>query len=245
MNGKGAFRDAPATPEQIFGVMKRRGYFEIDNLQISSTVAEFLDQFDLVDWKIISEGLCREFGVPYSKNEWRAVMFPAKRRTIRDICCHLATQAALPEVGTLKALGGECKTGAAFLALKHEMGKFGIKTQGLKPSMPIGETLRRHAGDMELVFSRFLRENTPKMNQRLSSTYKVIFWAVILGAAVCFSCGLVPYPFPVLGAAFCVMFLGIPILYLSNMPPDSVTMEGVTTFGDAARLIAAAHSNNI
>jgi hypothetical protein len=243
MTGEGAFRDVPATPEQVFAVLK--GCSIVSELEMTSSVDDLLFVWDADDWKGLSLGLNWLYSIEVSKDEWRNVLLPVKQKTVWDVCCFLAGRVTFPKVETLRALGGECKTGAAFLALKNEMGKLGIKTQGLKPSMPIGETLRRHANDMNLVFSRFLGKKTPKTTIRISTTHKSVGWLVLFAIIVSYTSGFIPYHGLMLLVALIGTLIGIPVLMIIvNRPPASVTMEGVTTFGDAARLIAEAHTNN-
>jgi hypothetical protein len=171
-------------------------------------------------------------------------MRPEKQRTLQDVCGFLASRTTFPRIEELRALGGKCKTGAAFLALRNEMKTVGVEVRGVKPSTPVSELLRIHSVSIIRAFIRLAPGRLPRLSGKANMGERICGWTFLAGLAILFTSGWITYSFPVLLAdTFALLFGFLGLWIFSNLPPARVSVDNVVTFGDFARIIADAHSN--
>ena len=87
--------DEPASPEYVLSVMQDdyRQQCQYDpeaqpdvELTFKTTVAEWRNTCDLVATRELGRAENQLWGIRLADNEWRAVLEPAKERTLADVC---------------------------------------------------------------------------------------------------------------------------------------------------------------
>jgi len=240
MNGRGAYSLVSATPEQILGILQ--DIWPLEQLSISSSVSDLLN-CSMATWRELARMLNSQFKVNISQEEWRCALKPHGKRTLRDVCNLLARHVSLPQISRLKALGANCPTGAAFLALRDEINATGLDAKRIRPSTPLNQWLRLHSENIISATVRLLPGKLPKIRWTVHPAYKLSAWTFLIGLIVVLASSSVNFPPLLVFAAVFACGLGfISFVITSHLPPAEVRMEKIVTFGDLARLIATAQS---
>lgn len=249
MNGQQAFVEAAATPEQILAIFQdwqRLKWGECDKrhlLTFGTTVREWRDDGDLVDWQPLGKGLNQFFGTTFSKDEWRMVMQPEKLKTLRDVCALIATQASLPKVRPLKIFGKPCHTAPSFFALRFYLRRGGLEVAQLRPSTTLDRYLRLHTQTIIEVITKFAPGKLPPMKVRFNRGHRLSAWACFAGLAALIAGGILEQSEWIVAGCLIAGLGFVTLTVFSNLPPASVRLEGMQTFGDICRLIAGSNLN--
>lgn len=249
MNGQNTFSEAPATTEQILGIFRDWQRLEFGNalnekeiLSFDTTVSDWRAVCDLQGWQQLGEALNKFFSTTFSKDEWRAVMKPEKQKTLRDICVLVASRASLPKVGELKVFGKPCKTASAFFALRSYLRLAGLDVAQLRPSTKLDSCLRLHTQAVIEVIAKLAPGKMPLMKTKFNLGHRLSGWACLVGLLTLVTGGILERQEWTVTGCLVLAFAFIAITVFSNLSPAVVRLEGLETFGDLSRLIAAGNT---
>jgi len=205
-------------------------------LTFETTVAEWREACDLLAWRALGRAANKQFQVDFDDKEWRRVLTPPGRRTLRDVCELIASRAIARRPQPVTVLGRRCGEAGAFFGVLRLLRDAGVPTAGIRPSTPIAEYTRRH----ENVFMEDIRRLAPGYLLRFKKCHPVGICSCLtfaLGSLMIMLGGCI-------GAAAtanwggCFVLLGLAGLILSTrILPRAVTLEGLDTFGDVARAV--------
>jgi hypothetical protein len=117
-------------------------------LSFESTIEEWRDANDLIDWRPLSRVLNNEFNISVTDKEWDLVLTPSSDRTLNDVCQLIAKYSADQEIKPIKLLGQECLSSAVFRTLKKYLQRTGIDVSDLRPSTSITPFFEKHFSEM-------------------------------------------------------------------------------------------------
>ncbi|EHQ43913.1 hypothetical protein [Myroides odoratus] len=110
-------------------------------LNFNTTVSDWRCARDLMRWRPLSHFLNAEFNLSLSEEQWKSVLTPARKRTLREVCELIANHCSFPTVTPVRLLGNSCLSAAVFITLKKYLARRGVQVDELKPSTPIGPYL--------------------------------------------------------------------------------------------------------
>ena len=142
-------RTRPVSAAEVLAVFQTRHRFDgldVDlALSFDTTVEQWRDVGELVAWRALGRALDADWSVGASDDAWERVLEPARRRTLRDVCELIASQARLPVVEPAGMLGGRCDAAGALRAMRAVGGRHEQGVVRLRPSTPLGP----RSGDRE------------------------------------------------------------------------------------------------
>lgn len=250
MNGHKTFSEAPATPEQILGIFRDWQRLEFGKvadekaiLSFNTTVSDWRAVSDLHGWRQLGEALNKFFNTTFSKEEWRAAMKPERQRTLWDVCALVASRANLPKIHEAKILGRACKTASAFFALRSHLRLAGLNVELICPSAKLDSCLRLHTQVAIEVICKLVPGRMPLMKTKFNLGHRLSGWVCFAALVELVAGGIGEKPeWTVIGSVvFCLAFIAITVF--SNLPPASVRLDSLKTFGDLSRLIASENYN--
>jgi hypothetical protein len=236
----------PATPEYVLAVLRDQHRqdcsIEYDaepqlELTFETTIAEWRFWCDLVDWRRLGRALDGEWKLGLPDAAWRAVLEPARSRTLGDLCSFIARAAFMPSIEPVNILTSKCLTAGAFLAIRSTLQESGVNVDSVAPSTPLEPYARRHPGVFIGPIARLAPNALPdvKISRPL---YEVSFWTWIFGLLVGLAGSLIS---PIVtGGGVCVVGLAWIGAWIDArfFLPSRVTIGDLRTFGDLARLVA-------
>ena len=245
MNGKNTFSEVPATPEQVLGIFQDWQRLELgrtpddkETFTFNTTVCEWFDSADFLDWKTVSKGLNEFFTTNFAKDEWQAAMKPEKEKTLRDVCTLISSRAMLPALNEAKIFGASCKAASAFLALRARLQLAGVDAAKLRPSAKLDDFLRLHTQTMVNAIQKLAPGRMPKVKAKSNLAHRLFAWTALACLVVLVASEIFSAHF--LSATSCMAlilsFIGIAVC--SHFPPARVQIEGLETFADLSHLIA-------
>lgn len=245
MNGLNTFSEKPANPEQILAIFQDWQRLELGRtpsgkevFSFNTTVNEWLDSADFLDWKIVSKSLNEFFAANLSKDEWRSAMKPEDKKTLRDICELIASRATLPVLNEAKLLGASCKTASAFLALRARLQLAGVDTTKLRPSARLDDFLRLHTQAMSNSIQKLAPGRMPKVKAKSNLAHRLFAWTALACLVVLIASEIFAAHFWSATSCLALILSFIGIAVCSHFPPARVQIEGLDTFADLSRLIA-------
>jgi hypothetical protein len=247
MNARHPTLELPATPEHILSVLAdnhrqaARCDPEVDRdavLTPETTVAEWRRACDLLPARRLGMALNRWFGIAASDAEWRAVLEPAKERTLAGVCTFIASRAARPAVRPFRLLGASCLTGGVFLTVRSLLVEAGAPAAPLTPSAPLAPWARRHLDVFLGPISRLAPGALPavKVHTPVYNAALIAFFASSLASIA----GVLVDSGPVRAVWEISWVLSSGMLWIaSRLLPSRVEFGDLRTFRDLARAIAA------
>jgi hypothetical protein len=239
------------TPEFVLSALidshrQQCGYDDLADpeaeLSFATTVQEWRDACDLVDWRPLGEAMNWIWGLTCSDEQWRDVLEPGTERTLADVCGFLSKAARVEDVGSVTILGRECKAAAAFYAIRSILGRAGADVRDISPSTPIGEYARLHLGEFLVEISRLAPGALPRVK-----VSHPVYDLLVAGTGVGMLVGVLSMLFlkwyPELVAMTSCSFAVGAVCYAltavaAKRPPRKVQFGDVRTFRDLARTIA-------
>ncbi|QEH32541.1 hypothetical protein OJF2_10180 [Aquisphaera giovannonii] len=161
----------PATPEyvlDVFGNDHRRivrclaGQEPDRPLTFETTVAEWQTEIDLVaSSRWIGRALNDIWQLGRPDADWRAVLEPARERTLGELCEFIASGARMRALEPLAILGRPCLPAGAFLAIRSLLIEAGADVEGVSPSTSLDEYVLRHRDVFQGPISRLAPASLP------------------------------------------------------------------------------------
>ena len=243
MNGRNTFSEAPARPEQILAIFQdwqrlEFGERQTEILSFETTIGEWLNSADFLDWRTLSKSLNKFFETDFSNDDWRAVMKPEGKRTLRNVCELIASRATLPVLNEAKFLGGSCKTASAFLALRAKLQSSGIDVSTIRPSTRLENFLRLHTSVVGTAIVKLAPGRIRGVKVRNNLARRLFGWICLACLVALVLSGIVSAHFLSAGSSATLIVSLFGMVVASHFPPASVQIEGVETFADLSRMIA-------
>ncbi|WP_230381581.1 hypothetical protein [Myroides albus] len=110
-------------------------------LNFNTTISDWRCARDLMPWRPLSRFLNVEFNLTVSEQQWKAVLTPARKRTLRDVCELIAQHCTFTSVTPVQLLENSCLSASVFITLKKYLARRGVQVDELKPSTPIAPYL--------------------------------------------------------------------------------------------------------
>lgn len=239
-------KEEPLTPEIVLAILRDshlqqcqydpEAESEIE-LSFTSTVAEWRVACDLVTWKPLGRALNRWFGIRHSDDQWRAVLEPAKQRTLLAVCELIASTATRPAIVPLKLFGNNCLEAGVFVRLKIALADAGLPVDAIRPSTPLAPWLVKHWGGFSDVVGKLAPEALPPVKiedtflQWLS--YRLLTSGIVLAALNV----VIRHDFVTTLAVTLLVTGFLSNVIASDMSPKAVSFGDLETFADVCRLI--------
>lgn len=249
-------RIVAVTPEYVLEVLRdeHRQSCEFDpgtdpdiDLTFESTVEDWRVARDLVGTRQLGRALNTSWGMSLSDSEWRNVLTPPRKRTLRDVATLIAKHSQRIELVPFRVAGTSCLPAAAFLTIKDYLAAAGVDVQRIAPSTLLHEYTRRHAGIFLWQISRLAPGSMPSVSvksefhDRLSSGCCI---GGVLSAAACVLAVFIPEARSVfIGAVLTYQLIALIVSNAyQNRLADELRFGDLKTFRDLAVCIADGHS---
>jgi len=232
-----------ATPEYILECI-RVDFCWLDEVNFDDTMENLQCASDLYTWRKLATALGKEFDVTLSPDEWRHLLKPAKKKTLRDLCNALAAHVSCERIQPIKVLGTTCMSASVFLKIRERLAQAGADVSALRPDTPLEGYL--------LAFPTLFTELRKQFPGRFDGVYvtyaaeaKWIPFFVFL-VVVPFSLGsafLIPqdswwdFVGHIVGSVLVAWLANVAWMYILNMfgyhpKPTSARINGMKTFRD-------------
>jgi len=239
--------DEPATPEYVLAVLRdmHRQQCQHDPeagpgavLSCDTTVAEWRDACDLLEWRQLGRAYNQVWGIACSDDEWRAVLDPARQRRLADVCQLIAARAARPVIRPSRLLGSTCAPAGAFLTIRSLLHEAGAPAGEIAPSTPLTPYTRRFAEVFLGPVSRLAPGALPPVRIR-TPVYDAAIWGIPV-ALVCLwigACGGM-HLLTVFGVVLVASVYALTWYAARCLLPASVQFGELRTFRDLAIVVA-------
>ncbi|MEO0584835.1 MAG: hypothetical protein AAF135_21670 [Bacteroidota bacterium] len=124
------------TPEEVLAIFQEQHrlcspwdplVMDLCGANDQTLVWEWIDKFDLLPHKELSEGLNHEFGIAAPWKEWETVLYPDDQRTLWDVCKFISARAEKLTFEAVTVFGRPCLEAGIFYRIKSELSKQGVK----------------------------------------------------------------------------------------------------------------------
>jgi hypothetical protein len=237
----------PATPEYVLAVLNSHYCFSCqvsfgaephEPLTFDTTVSDWRAEAELLPWPRIEEAHNEYWEINCAQEEWRAVLIPERKRTLRDVCELIAARAMRPVVRPSEIFGSRCLPAGVFLTLRSRLQEAGIDVAGLRPSTPLEGFMPRHAYELLDATTRL----TPGAIEKVSwfAPARDASFGIFLLSAGCLLLNFFtdsPW-FTIVGVAGMVVGYLWSWIAVRWIGPQRVEFDSLETFGDLSRRIA-------
>lgn len=243
--------DRNFTVVEVFESLKQRHELLIKYDEVESI--ELTLETKVRDWQCYNDNMGRTwlhnaqllndwFDMDAPLAEWKAVLRPAKTKTLSDVCNFVARHARVMCIPEPNFLGRPCRTAGAFLLIRKLMSEAGVETVNLRPSSNISHY--RSKGLPEII-SRIV-QISPEL-RRSAEIWRRNDWLHLLAGFVLFAASFVLLPLGI-HLNFELFAIGLlcfaSFLYVWHKSEEYasticwVEIENVRTFRDLCCLLA-------
>jgi hypothetical protein len=241
----------PAIPDFVLSVIvdnhRQQSQFDpeadpIAVLTFDTTVAEWRNACDLVDWRRLGRALNDNWKIDCSKEQWKSVLVPPRQRKLLDVCNLIAAEASREVIRPVALLGRPCATAGAFLTVRHFLQKAGADADAITPSTPLAPFLRNYYGVFLGPVSCLAPNTLPPVKIR-----SPLYWGSIAGYMLSWLlmafCSFMMSRYlwwcwgTMLSAAAMAIFYAL-IWIAAKSRPASVEFGNLKTFRDLAKCLA-------
>jgi hypothetical protein len=209
------------------------------SLSRDSTIAEWRDACNLLPWAKVAEAMNAYWAVTIPMAEWRVVMEPPKERRLGGVCELLARHVKLPRVRPALIFGSRCAPGGAFLTIRSYLAEAGADVTNVAPSTPLHEYTRRYPAVFLGRVSHLAPGALPLVKIRTPVYHAFVYGMAIAWVALIVGlCGGLDALAILAGTAIAVCYAGVWTIGQWVLPA-SVEFQGLSTFGDLSKVIAA------
>jgi hypothetical protein len=248
MNADYPIQEVQATPEYILAVIKdsHRQQCRFDPeaekdilLTFDSTIADWRNACDLLDWRRLAKSLNDWFRTDFSNEQWKAVLEPARKKRLRGVCELLSMKVKRIEI---KPFGDRCVNAGIFLTIRSFLKHAGAKEQ-IKPSTPIAPFSRNYLAEFFDGIAKLEPGALPLVKIH-KPFYNYSIWAFLLGLVICIVGGFLN-PFVVIFGV-CFAALAYAAIYVAaKLHPARVEFGSIQTFRDLTLIIANARKERL
>ncbi|MBD8387197.1 hypothetical protein [Dysgonomonas sp. BGC7] len=122
-------------------------------LSFDSSIAEWRDANDLISWRPLSLFLNKEFRISPSEKEWKSVLTPSCRRTLKGVCDLIVTHSSNDNIYPMRVLGKECLSSSVFFTLKRSLKEEGVDVSEIRPSTALSPYLDKYFSEMIMLIT--------------------------------------------------------------------------------------------
>jgi hypothetical protein len=241
-------QEVPATSEYVLAVIKdnHRQQCQVDPeagkdilLTFDSTIDEWRQACDLLGWRKVAKAMNDWFKTDFSDEQWKAVLEPAKKKTLRGVCELLATKVRRMEI---KPFGNRCVNAGIFLTIRSYLKRAGAKEQ-IKPSTPIAPFSRNYLGEFFDGIAKLEPGALPLVKIH-TPFYNCSVGAFLLGLVIC-GIGSFLNPFVVIFGVCFAALAYVAIYVAAKSRPTKVEFGSIQTFRDLTLAIAKARKERL
>lgn len=117
-------------------------------LTFDSTINYWRNAGDLLAWKPLSEFLNECFGISVSEDEWKEVLTPSRKKTLKDVSELISKNCEYEDIEPINIFGNKCLKASVFLTLKKYLKRRNVNTSDIRPSSLIAPYLERYYSEM-------------------------------------------------------------------------------------------------
>jgi len=240
--------DEPATAEYVLAVLRdvHRQQCEYDpeadpdaDLTFESTVAEWRDACDLIDWRRLGRAYNHWWEINCSDAEWKRVLKPASKKRLAGVCELIARHTTRPRICPAGFLGASCAPAGAFLVIRSLLRQAGVNADTIAPSTPLAAYTSRHGKVFLGPILRLAPGALPVVRVRIPLFDDVPCYLGIVGGLCMLGGMLAGWPVPTIGG--CLLYISAWLAAWIGArwgPPATCEFPGLSTFRDLARVIA-------
>lgn len=247
------------TPDEVLAVLREMvrsefefpaddvEYADVENLSMKMWVF-LLNDLTLRPYAAAVQILSGLFELSLPEDQWRAILHPLRRRTVRDVAASLAEVVCVPVIPAPALLGRPCRTAGAFLLVRSLLAREGLCVDTLRPSSALASYSR--AG-----LARILRQVcliAPAVREKVRITSTGHDGLLLLLAAATFPATLILMGLagrstvlgplvPVVGVAT-IIALWRRSLHAWDDEKVTVEFDGLATFRDLCGAIVGEHA---
>jgi hypothetical protein len=247
--------DEAATPEYVMAVLSdiHRQQCQFDpeaerdaSLGFDSTVEEWREACDLVDWRRLGRAHNQFWGIHCLDDQWRAALEPAREKRLRGVCELIAGSARRSRIRPARLLGRACCAAGAFLTVRSMLKRAGANAEKITPSTPLASYTREQLDLFLGPISRLAPGALPPVRVH-TPVYDSAMWGMLAGLGSFALAGLVCCAggrmsgliLALLG--FLLWLVCYPLTWISaRMLPKNVEFGDLRTFRDLAIVLAEA-----
>jgi hypothetical protein len=195
--------DEPATPDYVLAVLADH-YRQAcaydpevepgEALSFDTTVAEWRAICDLARWRKLGRCQNEWWDINCTDAEWDAVLNPASKRTLRDVCQLIASRARAPRIAPSLLLGRACLTAGVFRTIRAMLAEVGADASVIAPPAPLAPYARRYGHLLLAGIARLAPGALPPVKVS-HALYDAMLFTILLGMvlAVIGGCGSVSW----------------------------------------------------
>ncbi len=101
-----------------------------------------VNDLTLRPYRVIVGALESAFQISLNEEQWRAILQPIRRRTVREVARSLAEVAVVPSIPEPRVLGLRCRKAGAFLLIRALLKAGGASVGSLRPSSLLSDFSR-------------------------------------------------------------------------------------------------------
>lgn len=239
----------PATPEYVlevfrdwhrFGLLEEEPTFDTSIRDLATNLND-----TILFWRELARSLIAHLALDVPLAEWKPILHPMRRRTVRGVCEFVAARLGRrPVIRPWRHASGECLPAGAFLTARSLLARGGADPYTIGPGTPLGPYLRRSGASWVWDLARAAPGRIPPcMAHRPLQTAGCLTLGVgvavgLLGVALR-KCGLSEPALAVAGlGCFGLSIGGALTLAAMYCPPRRVTLGDLITFRDLAYALA-------
>jgi len=232
-------------PEEVLAILvdQHRHQSQVDPeadpdalLTLDSSIADWRLACDLVGWRGLGRALNDEWGMSLSLAQWREVLEPPDKRTIRTLCHTISREAQIESLPQRGLLGCSSADGRAFHAVRAVLVRLEMPRAEIRTTTPITPLLSKYGWRFLSPCLRFAPGALPAL-KHVGRFRRALLFA--LGVLMVAGIGLALLKSPL--AALSLIFALTTMLLLWIPHPlfrGSLVLPGVSTLGDLAACLA-------
>ncbi len=206
-------------------------------LSLDTTVAEWREACDLLDWRELGHALNQFWCISCSDAEWRRALTPEKEKRLSDVCHLIAAHASRPTIRPATLFGNTCASAGAFLTIRSLLNQAGARAEEIAPSTALAPYARRHLDVFLGAIRRLAPGALPPVRIRMP-IYDATVRGLFAGVLCLVIARLAGEP---LFTIFGVLVLAVSYLVqlaARGFPPTSVEIGQLKTFRELAQVVA-------
>ena len=189
----------------------------------------------------IPDGFNAMFGTALPAEAWRAVLEPARQRTLGDVCRLVAGNTVVPVIEPVAVMGDRSRAAGAFLAVRRILREEGVDVSDLRPSSPLTPYLRDRWPGIVARLRRLAPGRLPPA--RVEAPAHVTCAAGICGSYILLMVGMLlrrwlPPHVALTGAVCFIGFVISAFVFDRRVKPLDIRIGAARTFRELCQVLA-------
>lgn len=233
------------TPDEVLAILvdQHRHQSQFDSeaepdavLTFDSSIADWRLACDLIGWRGLARALNEEWGMSLSMHEWREVLEPADKRTLRILCKTISRESVIEGLPQRGLLGCESPEGRTFRAVRAVLLRLGMPREGIRSATLVAPLLAGYGWRFLWPCLRFAPGALPAL-KHVGRFHR----GLLIAMGICFLVGIGFALFKSPLAAWSLI-LALTIMLLLWIPHPlfrgSLVLPGIATLGELAVCLA-------